>query len=189
MSLANLTFEEYRNYYITKSVDYPYLDDFGPNGPHYHRTTFYTRYIKPEMKVLDVGCSNGGLAKYLTEHIGCTVIASDIAPFFVANAQINAPKAICLTSSIEELPFAQNSFDAIIAGEVLEHVQNIDLALSVLVKLLKKGGILLATTPRDMDNNEQHINYLDGETWLKLLPTCEPYLTPYSWLVYYKKNE
>ena len=54
--------------------------------------------------------------------------------------------------SIVELPFADNTFDNIVAMEVLEHVTDQRLAFSELSRVLKNGGRLIISVP--------------GENWL-----------------------
>ena len=45
------------------------------------------------------------------------------------------------------LPFNDNSFDAILTSEVLEHVPNVDGCLTDLVRVLRPGGKMLVTVP------------------------------------------
>ena len=189
MNYQNLTLTEYEKHYTDIAPNYSHVDDFSPAGPHYHRTTFFLRFLHPGQKVWDVGCSNGGLARYITGLMDLSYFASDIAPFFVQNAQRSAPKAICGIFPIERAPFAEECFDVVIAGEVLEHVLNINIALNQIRHVLKRGGMLLATTPRnpDTDVNEQHLRYLDDKAWKELLPQCYVEDNQYSWLMAWKK--
>ena len=46
-----------------------------------------------------------------------------------------------------KLPFASNSFDAIVCTEVLEHVENIDTVINELYRVLKPRGRMIITTP------------------------------------------
>ena len=46
------------------------------------------------------------------------------------------------------LPFADGTFDAVVAAEVLEHLPDDRLAMSELVRVLKPGGRLAVTVPR-----------------------------------------
>jgi SAM-dependent methyltransferase len=52
-----------------------------------------------------------------------------------------------LHTDIESLPFENNSIDAIICLEVLEHVKNPFKAAEEIKRVLKPGGLLLLTTP------------------------------------------
>lgn len=191
--LKDMTLEEYQDYHNLMASNYPWLDNFAPNGPHWSRTMFFLKYIKPEHKVLDCGCSNGGLAKYLTENVGCTMFCFDIAMFFSQNAQKNAPKAICGCFPIEKTPFVNEVFDVIIAAEVLEHVLDIKIALQEILRVCKSGGFLLITTPDESENdghtkNDMHLRFLGAKEWTELLPGCTiEYSNKGHWFVFYRK--
>ncbi len=46
-----------------------------------------------------------------------------------------------------ELPFANDTFDAIICSDVLEHLQDISKAISEIYRILRKGGVVLINYP------------------------------------------
>ena len=52
-----------------------------------------------------------------------------------------------LVADAYHLPFKKNSFDAIIASEILEHVYDPKLFMIKLLEALKPGGRLIITTP------------------------------------------
>lgn len=56
-------------------------------------------------------------------------------------------------------PFADNSFDAVLCNEVLEHVFNPDEFLGEIVRVLRPGGKLLLTVPFVWDEHEQPYDY------------------------------
>lgn len=47
----------------------------------------------------------------------------------------------------ENIPFLDQSFDSILATEVLEHVLNLDDVLKEFNRILKPGGLILASAP------------------------------------------
>ncbi|AXT85519.1 SAM-dependent methyltransferase [Aeromicrobium sp. A1-2] len=49
---------------------------------------------------------------------------------------------------ILDMPYADGSFDVVLASEILEHVPQDDQAISELVRILAPGGILAVTVPR-----------------------------------------
>ncbi|MEJ7635116.1 class I SAM-dependent methyltransferase [Aeromicrobium sp.] len=49
---------------------------------------------------------------------------------------------------ILDMPYADGSFDVVLASEILEHVPQDDAAISELVRILAPGGILAITVPR-----------------------------------------
>ncbi len=58
--------------------------------------------------------------------------------------------------SAEEIPFESDQFDSVIAGELIEHLEHPDRFVKEACRVLKKGGIVILTTP----NRESLINRL-----------------------------
>lgn len=56
-------------------------------------------------------------------------------------------RALAVVGSAEALPFAPGSFDAVFAGEIVEHLADPDRALREWVGALRPGGRLVLTTP------------------------------------------
>jgi 2-polyprenyl-3-methyl-5-hydroxy-6-metoxy-1,4-benzoquinol methylase len=50
--------------------------------------------------------------------------------------------------TILDMPYADGSFDVVLASEILEHVPEIDQAVAELVRITAPGGILAITVPR-----------------------------------------
>jgi len=69
-----------------------------------------------------------------------------------------------LHTDIESLPFENDSIDAIICLEVLEHVKNPFKAADEIKRVLKPGGLLLLTTPFLLGYHGKSKNYSDKET-------------------------
>ena len=185
-----MNYKEYKTIYDKNAIGYPHLDNFSENGPHWHRTSFYLQHINPWDRVLDCGCANGGLARYLTEEVGCEVSAFDISILNSQRTKGNALKCNSLAATIEQLPFKDESFDVVIVGEILEHVLNIDISISECVRVLKKGGTLLTSTPRNKDSdNSQHIRYVGKRELKELIEGITVFDNTHSWLGCYQKED
>ena len=63
---------------------------------------------------------------------------------------LNSPLAE-IKADICNLPFENNSFDLVLCNHVLEHVLNDKLAIRELFRVLKKGGVLIAQVPLDLN--------------------------------------
>jgi ubiquinone/menaquinone biosynthesis C-methylase UbiE len=98
-------------------------------------------------RVLDVGCGEGQFAAAL-EREGAEVVAIDVAAEPLRRALAHAPELdVRLVEPEGELPFEDSSFDAVWAGEVIEHVADTSRWLSELRRVLRSGGTLLVSTP------------------------------------------
>ncbi|HEX3434710.1 MAG TPA: class I SAM-dependent methyltransferase [Solirubrobacteraceae bacterium] len=99
------------------------------------------------LRVLDVGCGEGQLTAAVAR-AGHAVVGVDVAeePLRRARAQ-HAGLDLRLLDIDGEWPFADASFDAVWAGETIEHVADTAGWLSQLRRVLRSGGSLLASTP------------------------------------------
>jgi len=102
--------------------------------------------------ILDLGCGFGGRTLAFQEQLGGTYIGMDIDPrASVAGMHLaeSMGTSACLfaTGVAEFLPFADNSFDAVLCYDVMEHVQNLQKALAEIYRVLKPQGVLLTVFP------------------------------------------
>ncbi|MGI9621977.1 MAG: class I SAM-dependent methyltransferase [Acidimicrobiales bacterium] len=122
-------------------------------------TVDYTRLgLREGEWVLDLGCGFGRHA-YEVAKQGARVVACDLAlpeleevrrTFAVLDgAGELATETVATTAAADaaNLPFADSTFDRIIASEVLEHVADDQAALAELTRVLKPNGTLAATVP------------------------------------------
>lgn len=108
--------------------------------------------------LLDMGCGAGRHA-FESYRRGARVIAFDYSQpelvdvrgtFGAMNEAGEGPKhglATGVNGDAVKLPFPDDTFDRIIASEVLEHVPDDEGALDELMRVLRPGGIIAATIP------------------------------------------
>lgn len=98
-------------------------------------------------RVLDLGCGDGAFAAALTD-AGAHVTAADVSGEALARARERAPRAdVVQLAEGAPLPFKEDAFDLVWAGETLEHVADVTGLLAELRRVLAWGGALIATTP------------------------------------------
>lgn len=115
--------------------------------------------IGPGTTVIDVGCG-AGRHSFEAYRRGADVIAfdqsvedlNDVDAILTAmKEQGEAPagaKAEAVKGDALDLPYADGTFDVVIASEILEHVPADEAAIAELVRVLKPGGKLAVTVPR-----------------------------------------
>ena len=102
-------------------------------------------------KILDAGCGIG-LNTFLMAKKGLRIVGIDNDPEKISLAKkilksLNLPRVSFALQDITQMKFSQESFDAIVCFEVLEHVKEDNLALSEISRVLKKNGLLLLSVP------------------------------------------
>ena len=102
----------------------------------------------PGALVLDVPCGRGFyLARY--RHLAPTssITGVELDGDTIAVARSELPDAPLVRSPIEHLPFADDTFDAAICSEVLEHVEDDSVALREVARVVRPGGTIAITVP------------------------------------------
>ncbi len=98
-------------------------------------------------KVLSMGCGRGSDEKNIKTLFSKTDICSiDISLEMIKRAIHNLSPSRFSIAITEKAPFPDNSFDRIIAREVIEHVMDPALMLKEVSRILKPGGIAVITT-------------------------------------------
>ncbi|MEP6811358.1 MAG: class I SAM-dependent methyltransferase [Actinomycetota bacterium] len=99
------------------------------------------------LRVLEIGCGPGAFARYLVEQ-GADVTAADFSPAAVELTDgLIAGRGRSLVADIQNIPFEDESFDLVVSLETLEHVPDPDRGLAELVRVTRRGGRLIVTTP------------------------------------------
>lgn len=95
------------------------------------------------VNVLDAGCGEGFVSGLLVEHFpGLSVSAFDFNPSSVALAQERNPAVDFRVASIYEIPWDDNTFDAVGCFEVLEHLHEPTEALRELARVSNRSLVL-----------------------------------------------
>ena len=115
--------------------------------------------IRPGDRVLDLGCG-GGRHAFEVYRRGAHVVAADRdegelasvqAMFEAMAAEGEAPagaRAATVKADALLLPFADATFDVVIAAEILEHIPDDERAMAEITRVVRPGGIVAITVPR-----------------------------------------
>jgi SAM-dependent methyltransferase len=115
----------------------------------------YSRLLAPQMadlaavrsgqRALDVGCGPGALTAELVARLGASAVAAvDPSESFVAAARARNPGADLRQASAERLPFADETFDAVLAQLVVHFMTDPVAGLTELARVTRRGGAVAA---------------------------------------------
>jgi ubiquinone/menaquinone biosynthesis C-methylase UbiE len=127
-------------------------------------------YVKNGDKVIDIGCGVGVLTRIIQkERQGCEVWGTDISDEVIGNNTAEDPKTKYLVGFAgEQKDLPSNYFDIVFSGEVIEHMDVPESLFSEAYRILKPGGKLIVTCPKD-DNvrSSEHLWYFDKDDMVK----------------------
>lgn len=110
-----------------------------------------------KLSVLDVGCGNGNISRYIGS-LGHSVVGIDASASSIKKAKsLNTlPNVIFMNIPAEELD-EETKYDLIICSEVIEHLHIPSLVLKTLSTKLNEDGTLIITVPNGYGPRELFI--------------------------------
>jgi SAM-dependent methyltransferase len=122
-------------------------------------TVEFTRLsIQPGTRLLDLG-SGGGRHAFEAARRGAEVIALDldhaelervaaVAAAMAEAGELQVPASIMTSiGDATRMPFRDDTFDIVIASEVMEHIPADEVAISEVARVLRPGGVAAVTVP------------------------------------------
>jgi SAM-dependent methyltransferase len=130
-------------------------------------------------RVVDVGCANGGLLKWLSRLGYGTLIGVDPAAACVRAVE-RFPGVTGLVGSLFDLPVGAREADCLVLSHVLEHVRELPEAMARVFAATRPGGLLYVEVPDAtryaeclaaplQDFNTEHINHFSLRSLRTLL--------------------
>ena len=110
-------------------------------------------YVTPGTRLLDAGCGAGLLA-LLASLRGAQVSALDASAPLLAIARERVPTAEVREGELEELPFADASFDAVTAVNSIFYAADVSAAMRELARVVRPGGRVVVTAWGPPDRSE-----------------------------------
>ncbi len=127
--------------------------------------------------VLDVGCGTGGYFEVIMERAPRgNLIASDLSLGMLMSAadKIGESNIELVNGDVESLPFADGSFDVVLANHMLYHVPDIDRAIREIKRVLRPDGVLIAATNSRYNMPEFDLLYRRAFSMLELPQEVKP---------------
>lgn len=121
------------------------------SSPWYELVQEYLGPVRGK-RILEVACGRGGFVRLLASQ-GAKVVGADfsqVALQIAAGKQANGTadnSAALSQADAQQLPFADNSFDAVISCETIEHLAEPAAAVREMARVCRPSGFLYLTTP------------------------------------------
>jgi ubiquinone/menaquinone biosynthesis C-methylase UbiE len=113
-------------------------------------------------RVLDAGCGTAYGSAILAGAGAKEVVGVDVAGDVLAAVGPRMPDGVRLEEAdVANLPFEDGSFDLVVCFEVIEHMEDTDVVLDELARVLAEDGVLAISSPnRDvyMPGNPHHVH-------------------------------
>jgi ubiquinone/menaquinone biosynthesis C-methylase UbiE len=103
------------------------------------------REIAPKSVGLDIGCGSGAAAQLLQKKYCLFPTGMDISQFAVDASRERGVRT--LQVDVTKIPISDESQDFALALDVIEHIQDRNVLLSEMYRILKPGGKALITVP------------------------------------------
>ena len=125
---------------LNKEIDPAYVD----------RAEIILSEMATRKKVLEIGCGRGFYLKALNEinsEMNITGVDLNEKYLKVAREYINNKKIKITSGDATNLKFENDSFDGVVASEILEHIPDDKKALKEIERILKPGGKVIISVP------------------------------------------
>ncbi|MFC1709485.1 methyltransferase domain-containing protein [Candidatus Omnitrophota bacterium] len=117
-------------------------------------------------KVLEVGAGDGYCVKVLKSR-GYDVTATEVSKIRLERMKDSGIDAVF--ADVNKLPFGDNSFDTVICGEVLEHIDSMAKGLAELERVCRQDGKIIISVPvhKEFRTIDMHLWGIEHHSILK----------------------
>jgi ubiquinone/menaquinone biosynthesis C-methylase UbiE len=123
---------------------------FSSNKYGFYRWVFDRFILDEGSKLLELGCGPGGLWRSNRQRVPASwhITLTDFSPGMLQDARklLGEERFAYEVADAQKLPFADASFDAVIANHMLYHIPDLPAALGEIRRVLKPSGHFYATT-------------------------------------------
>lgn len=151
---------------------------YRPSGPLARRLSIFSGAVVESAEVagpgapagsgrrlLDLGCGTGELARCLADS-GFAVVACDISREMLSRARVADENGeVCWTALDRDwgkLPWESGAFAVVTCSSVMEYVADTSAVLAECARVLRPGGVLLATVP----DTRHPVRWLESAAWM-----------------------
>jgi SAM-dependent methyltransferase len=124
------------------------------------RIPLFQAAIGQGRRVLDLGCRSGALTRHFLD--GNAVVGLDVDRAALAKAEALGIETV--EADVEDpLPLPDESFDAVVAGELLEHLRFPEALVAEVRRVLRTEGVFVGSVPNAF-RVQSRLKFLRGRT-------------------------
>ena len=160
-------------------VPHRYYQEFYSTYANYvGRYQFASRFIGPGAKVLDLGCGCGYGSAHLAESPDRLIVGLDRSTEGTGYGQAHyaSSRLRFVRADAATVPLRSETVDAVVAMEMIEHIEDAKGVLAEAWRVLKRSGLLLVSTPNrlvtgivDTPSNPFHVREYTPDEFKTLL--------------------
>jgi len=115
-------------------------------------------HIEDGSSVVDLGCGRGHVLNVISKvRPECVLTGLDFSETILDEAHVRYPTINFIKGDLYHSPFKDNEFDYAISTQCLEHLDDPELAIKEMARIVKTGGKAMLTTPyADSQPNKEH---------------------------------
>ena len=143
-----------------------------PNGFQTRRGEAVLRLVQTlrldNPRILDFGCGTGWFTERLS-HVG-RAVGIDLSSAAIALARATYPNVAFIAGDLYEATFPDEHFDVIVSQEVVAHVEDPQVYLEIIARVLKPKGYLIITSANRVVMERWVDRGPDPDAHIKLYP-------------------
>lgn len=129
-----------------------------------------TDLLKPQDKILEIGCGIGTVVFELSEK-GHDIVGNDISGEAIEYGRKKYSDIRLEVQAAETLPYEDESFDVVLSFDLFEHIAEIDKHISEVRRVLGPGGYYLFQTPNRYSNIIYETLWTKSLQWRRYHPS------------------
>ncbi|MCX7623095.1 MAG: class I SAM-dependent methyltransferase, partial [Thermomicrobium sp.] len=136
-----------QRFYEAVDRQYPqWANTYGSYNPPYGLLRELER-LPRSVRILELGCGGGALLRHLAERGFRQLVGLDLARTALGEARRRRTPAFLVLGEAERLPFRDGAFDVVLAADLIEHVDDLEMHVVEVARVLRVGGCYLVKTP------------------------------------------